>query len=129
MLKKQPFPKYLFDEMKENAGRSFRYLSNQDPVDVANELSNTMQMPWPRSQLLSAPYRSGDFDIADIKKALDCLSMEVCQVWVLSQTPVDGLEWQSKERWFRTQYTVRPLTKEWFKVGSLGYAVTSPFSG
>lgn len=119
MFRSKPIPKYLFDELKQNRARVFRYKASQDPADLANSICGAMQMPWPRSQLLSTPYTYASFDSAEVQKALSYLSMDACQVRVTSSSALPGLEWKEKERWYGTEYVVAPLTQEWFKVSAV----------
>ena len=55
-------------------------------------------------------------DHDEFRKVLSHLVSDTCRVIVTSKEPLKGLEPDKREKWYGTEYTVKPLDKEWFKV-------------
>ena len=116
LRRSQPLPQWAFEELKQLSARSFRFKEGSSASNTAVRLSQTLHQPWRRSEILSAPYTLTEIDPVEIKKALGYLMQDTCRVKVTSQKALKGLEYDQKERWYGTEYTVKPLDKDWFKV-------------
>lgn len=120
LLKSQPFPSWVYKELKQIYNMHFRFLEAHPSVsDDADDISTALHNAWPRSQIFSAPFTFTDDDPAKIKEALGYIAKESAQIFVASNKEIDGLKYDQAEKWYGTQYVVEPLKSAWFEVGNV----------
>ncbi|EAW14914.1 a-pheromone processing metallopeptidase Ste23 [Aspergillus clavatus NRRL 1] len=109
MLKEREPQQWVFDEMKNLAEVEFRFKQKSPASRFTSRLSSVMQKPMPREWLLSGSLLR-KFDPELIKKALACLQPDNFRMIVVSQEhPGD---WDSKEKWYGTEYKVQKLPQD-----------------
>lgn len=111
LLKATPPQEWAFKEIAMLNEIAFRFQEPFQPISYVTTLSSWLQKPYPRPQVLSAPLLSTEFDKDQILGTLSRLDINNCRITVASQAPVDGLEYNEKEKWYGTQYTVQPFSK------------------
>lgn len=110
LLKATPPQEWAFKEISMLNEIAFRFQEPFQPISYATTLSSWLQKPYPRSQVLSAPVLATEFDRDQILGVLSQLDIDNCRITVGSQSAVDGLEYNEKEKWYGTQYTVQPFS-------------------
>lgn len=109
LLKSTPPQEWAFREVQMLGEIDFRFQDKAKPSSYVTHLSGDMHSPYPRDYLLSAHYLWRDFSRDQIAGALSHLSVHNCRVTVASQQPLPGFEYDKKEQWYGTQYTLAPL--------------------
>lgn len=110
LLRSTPVQKWVFDEVQQLCELAYRFKEKSPPSSYTSGLSSQMQQPYPREWILSGPYLTREFDLDLIQNTLQCLSPEKCRIFVASQQLPDGSKvWDSKERWYGTEYKLQPL--------------------
>lgn len=110
LLQDAPPQESAFKEISMLNEIAFRFQETVQPISYVTTLSSWLQKPYPRSKVLSAPLLLSSFEQEHILSTLSRLSVDNCRVTVGSQTPLEGLQYNSKEHWYGTQYTVQPFT-------------------
>jgi insulysin len=118
LLKSTPPQEWAFQEVAMLSEMAFRFQDKSQPISYVTTISSWMQKPYPRDLVLAAPYLSSDFNKEQIAGAMSHLDVGNCRVTVASQQPIDGLTYDSKERWYGTQYTIKSLSEDFVKVRS-----------
>lgn len=118
LLKSQPYPEWAFRELQHLNDRAFKFVEAAESCDLAVDLCTSLQEPWSRNEILVAPYILRDFQPQEVTTALGYLDHTRCRVRVASQQPLEGLKWDKKEEWYGTEYTLRKVDDQFFKVGS-----------
>jgi len=114
LLRSTPPQEWAFREVSQLNELSFRFKEQGQPMNYVMSLAGSMQKPYPREKLLSAPWLSGTFDPELIKTTMEALKPDKARVVVGSQKPAnEGLEWDLKERWYGTEYAKVPLDESW----------------
>ena len=116
LLKATPPQEWAFREVSMISEMAFRFQEKTPPISYVTTLSSWLHKPFPRSQVLSAPYITSEFNKDQLAGALANLDVAKCRVTLASQQPVDGLEYNEKERWYGTQYTIQPLPEAFVQV-------------
>ena len=116
MLRATPPQEWAFKEQAMLNEISFRFVEKRKPSDYVTQLCTQMQKPYPREWLLSAPWLLKDWNSDLVREQLAGLTARNCRITVVSQEPVDGLEFDKKEQWYGTRYRVEPFTKEILQV-------------
>ncbi|SPO41170.1 related to STE23 - Metalloprotease involved in a-factor processing [Pseudozyma flocculosa] len=110
LLRSSKLEEWTHREVSQLSELMFRFREKSDPADYASAIATEMQMPYPREWILSGAYLSREFDLPQIQQTLDMLSPRNCRVMVAAKTLPDGTaEWEGREKWYGTEYTVRPL--------------------
>jgi insulysin len=118
LLKNQPFPAWVFEELRQMLQIRFRFLETRGPVsNAAIAISVALQSRAPRAHIFAAPYTLTDQDPKSLKHALSYLVKDKAQIIVASPVEVEGLTYNERDRWYGTEYAIDPLKSEWFKVG------------
>lgn len=115
MLKSTPPQEWMFKEQALLADIRFRFKSPSPPSTYVTSLASWMRRPCPKDQVLSSVYLINTFDSQLIKDHLEMLRPENCRILVGTQSPVPGVNYDSKEKWYGTEYTIRDLPKEFLK--------------
>jgi len=90
----------------------FKFVEKGKPSNYVTQLCSQMQKPYPRQWLLSAPWLLKEWSPELVEEQLLGLTLENCRITVASQDPLEGLEWNQKERWYGTRYRLEPLSDE-----------------
>jgi insulysin len=116
LLKSQSPQEWAFREVAMVSEIDFRFMEMPPPSHYVTTLSGNMHQPYPRQWILSAPYFARQFDSSLISRTLDFLKPENVRMTVASQTELPGRKYESKEKWYGTEYTVTPMRPELLKV-------------
>ena len=111
LLRSTPPQEWAFKEISMLSEMSFKFSEKSKPDHYVTRLSEYLHKPYPRQNLLSAPYIMKLFDKDQIIKTLSMLDVEHCRVTVASQSPLPGFTYDKKEQWYGTEYTLAPLPK------------------
>ncbi|SPO45716.1 related to STE23 - Metalloprotease involved in a-factor processing [Moesziomyces antarcticus] len=113
LLRTSNLEQWTHDEVAQLGELMFRFKEKIDPADYASSTATQMQMPYPREWVLSGAWLTRDFDRDLIKQTLDQLTPNNCRVVVMAKTLPDGsTEWESKEKWYGTEYSIKPLPQQ-----------------
>jgi insulysin len=123
LLKSQSPQEWAFREVSMVSEIDFRFMESPPPSSYVTTLSGYMHQPFPREWILSAPYLARQFDASLISRTLDFLKPENVRMTVASKTELPGKKYDSKEKWYGTEYTVLPMTPELVKVRLLPYGL------
>lgn len=115
MLRHTEPQEWAFREQSMLNEIGFKFLEKRRPMSYVTQLCTQMQNPYPRSWILSAPYLLRDWNPSLIKEQLSDLTPEKCRITVLSQDPVDGLDWNEQEKWYGTKYRIEPFDEAFIK--------------
>ena len=110
MLNDTPPQPWIFDELKRMSEVDFRFKQKAPASKTASGLSAVMQRPYPRDWLLSGPNLIRAFNPEAIKNGLAHLRPDNFRLTIVSQE-YPG-EWENKERWYGTEYTVKRFPPE-----------------
>lgn len=103
--------------MKLLSEMGFRFREKSRPESYAQGMASMLHKPYPREWVISGPYILRNWDEGLIRESLALLDVERCRVNVWSQKKLEGVEWDKKERWYGTEYTVKELDQKIVKVG------------
>ncbi len=109
MLKSEGVQQWIFDETQTVAACSFRFLSKRNPIDYTCSLANAMQI-YPPEHVLSGPYKIYEYDPGLIQSFLDFFTPQNMILFVTSKQ-FEGTT-ESKEHWYKTEYTLEDLSDE-----------------
>lgn len=119
LLKSQPFPSWVFKELRQILHIDFRFLEN--PVSVARAAMDTsvsLHERSSRARVFSEHYSLTDDGAESVKHALSFLVPDKVQVIVASPVQIEGLSYNEREQWYGTEYDITQLKRDWFEVGS-----------
>ncbi|SJX63498.1 related to STE23-Metalloprotease involved in a-factor processing [Sporisorium reilianum f. sp. reilianum] len=113
LLRTSNLEQWTHDEVAQLSELMFRFKEKIDPADYASSTATQMQMPYPREWILSGAWLTRDFDRDLIKQTLDHLTPQNCRVVLMAKTLPDGTTtWESKEKWYGTEYSIKPLPSQ-----------------
>lgn len=111
-LKATSIPAYLFQEQNAIAQLNYQYQSRKDPFDYVMKLVDSMPDEsldtFPRKTLLATEY-----DAEKIGLAASFLTPESCSITLMASPELTGVQPDRKEKWFGTEYAIRPIPKQW----------------
>ncbi len=110
LMKEQPPQGWMFDEMKNMGDVNFRFKQKSPASRFTSSISAVMQKPLPRNWLLSGSTKLRKFDADAIVKAMEFLRPDNFRLVMISQD--DRVNFDKKERWYGTEYTVQDLPSE-----------------
>lgn len=109
MMKATPPVEWMFEEQKNMAEVDFRFRQKTPASRFAHSTSSVMQKPIPRKWLLSATSKFRRFDPKAIVNAMQFLREDNFRLMIVSQ---DYADFDQKERWYGTDYTVKKIPDE-----------------
>ncbi|GAA5862935.1 hypothetical protein JCM3774_006692 [Rhodotorula dairenensis] len=111
LLKRTPVQEWAFVETQQLGKIAWRWKENGQPRDtVRNFASQLCDAAYAPPKILAGPYYATKWDPQAIRMVMDLLEMERCRVFLGSQAPRAGRDyWPKKERYYGTEYDVRPL--------------------
>jgi insulysin len=112
-LKETGIPAYLFQEKNAMAQLNYQYQERQNPFDYIMKLGDSVAeedlSTYPRNSLLST-----SFSPEKIKQAINVLTPEACSLSLLASPDVTKVVPDTREKWFGTEYAIRPIPSQWF---------------
>ncbi|KAM0792238.1 hypothetical protein ACM66B_004933 [Microbotryomycetes sp. NB124-2] len=115
LLRTNPPENWAFDEVARLSEMAFTFKEKSPPTSTTMELALGMSRPYPREMLLSAPYKSTEWNPQVIRDLLETMTPEQCRMMIASQEPIEGRDYDQKEKWYGTEYTIEPLSEKIFK--------------
>ncbi|HSX10286.1 MAG TPA: insulinase family protein, partial [Chlamydiales bacterium] len=126
-------PSYLFQEKNAMAQLNYQYQGRQDPFDYIMKLGDSIAeedlATFPRLSLLSTDYAPDQ-----IARAISVLQPETCAISLLASPDLTKVIPTQKERWFGTEYAIRPIPNQWLSKwanakpnGEIRLAEANPF--
>ncbi|KAL8293043.1 hypothetical protein RQP46_000737 [Phenoliferia psychrophenolica] len=109
LLKATPPQRWVFDEVNVLAELAFRFKEKSPPTSTSMQLSMQMSRPYPRSKLLSAPYKTPTWDAELVTSSLALLAAPNSRILVASQEPIAVPN--AKEEWYGTEYAILPTSE------------------
>lgn len=116
LIKSSPPQEWAFQEVSTLSALAFRFKEKSPPTTTAMHLSLQMSRPYPRHLLLAAPWQANTWDPELIAQHSAALGPESCRLMVASQQPLEGHEYERKEEWYGTEYTIIPMPETLLKV-------------
>lgn len=110
LIKEHPPERWIFEEMKNLSEVDFKFKQKSPASRFASTLSSVMQRPLPREWLLSGTSVLRNFEPELITRGLQHLRADNFNVEVVSQ--VYPGDWDSREKWYGTEYKVENIPKE-----------------
>ncbi len=111
-LKETGIPSYLFQEQNAIAQLNYQYQSRRDAFDYIMKLGDSLPDEeldtYPRKTLLASEY-----DSEKIAAAASFLTPETCSATLMAAPELTGVQPDRKEKWFGTEYAIRPLPSSW----------------
>jgi insulysin len=111
-LKQTGIPAYLFDEKNTMAQLNYQYQGRQDPFQYIMALGDSLPEEkietYPRNTILANQY-----DPEKIALTLSFLTPKNCAISLLAPPEQTKVFPDRKERWFGTEYAVRPVPNAW----------------
>lgn len=121
LLKSTEPQKWAFTEVSQLSSLAFRFKEKGPPTQTAMGLSLSMSKPYPRDLLLAAPYIVNEWKPEVIKAVSELLSPKNCRMLIASQKGIDGVEYELKEKWYGTEYSVVPMSEKLLTVRYLSF--------
>jgi insulysin len=120
LLRTTPPSEWAFKEVAALSSLAFRYKEKSPPTTTSMHLALTMSRPFPREKLLSAPWKSTEWNPRIIRELVEeRMRPEECRIMIASQEPVEGRTYDLKEKWYGTEYTIVPLSEKLLEVSRL----------
>jgi insulysin len=105
-------PSYLFQEKNAMAQLNYQYQGRQDPFAYISGLGDSIAeedlSTFPRNSILSTEYSA-----EKIALTLSHLTPETCSLSVLASPDLTKVIPTQKEKWFGTEYAIRPIPSQW----------------
>lgn len=119
LLRTTPPSEWAFKEVAALSSLAFRYKEKSPPTTTSMHLALTMSRPFPREKLLSAPWKSTEWNPRIIRELVEeRMKPEECRIMIASQEPVEGRTYELKEKWYGTEYTIVPLSEKLLEVSA-----------
>lgn len=112
LLKSTPPAEWAFLEVAALSTLAFRFKEKLPPTSTAMHQSLTMSKPFPRGQLLSAPWLSTEWNPKIVDDLIQSLGPEKCRIMVASQEEIEGRTYDLKEQWYGTEHTIAPMSEK-----------------
>ncbi|KAK4058930.1 metalloprotease [Microbotryomycetes sp. JL221] len=106
LLRTNPPEQWAFDEVSRLSEMAFRFKEKSPPTSTTMEIALSMSRPYPREKLLSAPWKSTQFNPNIVKQLLNNMTPQQCRIMIASQEPIEGRTYEQKEQWYGTEYTI-----------------------
>lgn len=117
LLRTTPPSEWAFKEVAALSTLAFRYKEKSPPTTTAMHLSLTMSRPYPREKLLSAPYLSSEWNPRIINDLVsERLKPEQCRILLAAKDELEGRTYESREKWYGTEYTIVPMSEKLLQV-------------
>ncbi|GAA98082.1 uncharacterized protein L969DRAFT_85999 [Mixia osmundae IAM 14324] len=111
LLKATPPQEWAWKEVQQLSEIAFRFMEKPPPQREVTTICGQMQQPVPREWVLSSPWLPKVFDPKLIAESMASLAVENCRVSIACHDPLPGLDWDSKEQWYGTEYKITPLSQ------------------
>ncbi|KAG9246960.1 Metalloenzyme, LuxS/M16 peptidase-like protein [Calycina marina] len=112
LLRDTPPESWIFEEQKGLADVDFKFREKTPASRFTSKISSVMQSKLPREWLLSGYSRLRKFDPAKIEEGLVCIRPDNFRMTVVSQKFPGS--WDSKEKWYGTEYTHEKIPMEFY---------------
>ncbi|GAA5941905.1 uncharacterized protein JCM15063_000815 [Sporobolomyces koalae] len=106
LLRSNPPGEQTFKEVAALSQLAFRFKEASSPQNTTSMLSMTMSKPYPRAKLLSAPWLCTEWHPQQVDELVQLLTPQNCRMFVVAQKEVGGREYQEREKWYGTEYTI-----------------------
>ena len=109
LLRQHPPAEWAFLEVAQLSKLAFRFKEKSPPSSSASRLSMTMSRPYPRDQVLSAPWICSEFYPHKIAQLVATMTPQNCRITLGSKAEVGGRTYAEKEEWYGTEFTIEPM--------------------
>jgi insulysin len=114
MLKASTLQQFHHAEIRSLSEIRYRFKEKRKPEEYVATLSDLLQRPYTRENLLSASMKVWDWDEGEIRDTLNMLSVNTGRVMVMAKNLDDvspNVPWV-KEKWYETEYKLQRLPEE-----------------
>ncbi|MBW0479884.1 hypothetical protein O181_019599 [Austropuccinia psidii MF-1] len=109
LLRATPPQEWAFKEQVLLSKTRFKFKSPTSPSSYVTSLASWLRRPCPREKIISSVYLAEKFDDKLIQENLQFLHPQNCRILVGTQNPLDGINYNLKEEWYGTKYTIKDL--------------------
>lgn len=106
----------IFDEIKLISNTSFRFATEDTPVNNVENLCESMHL-YPPEDYMAGSELYYDFDPKAITMVVDHLTPSKLNVMITTKDPPDGIKFEMVEKWFGTRYVdvaiTEPVRNKW----------------
>ncbi|MDD9179404.1 MULTISPECIES: insulinase family protein [Aliivibrio] len=106
LIKQQGFDEWRYSEKKAVLESAFQFQEKSKPLDLVSHLVMNLQR-YHAEDAMYADYMMEGYHEQQIKDLLEQLTPEKMRVTLVAQ----GLEYDHKDKWYHTPYSVHPLTE------------------
>lgn len=93
-----------FNELQQIELNTFRFMSEQDPIDNVEQLICNMKY-YPSKHILSGPHLYFEYNMDAIQNVIKYLTGSRNFNVMISKNDIPGIVFNKKEKWFGTEYT------------------------
>jgi insulysin len=112
ILKSHPPEEWSFQEVSILSTIAFQFKEKSRPSSYVLNLTSRMQQPFiPEELLLKSSYVMDSWDRELVSSMLSHLREDNCRIMISCRDGVEGVEWDTKEEWYGTDYTIRKSDK------------------
>lgn len=115
LLKSTPPQEWAFKEDALLSEIRFRFKSPSPPSQYVTSLATWLRRPCPKEKVISSVYLSDTFDSQLIKDHFNLLRPDNCRILLGTQTPLPDVDYDRKEQWYGTEYTIQPFPESFLK--------------
>ncbi|XP_032526586.2 nardilysin-like [Danaus plexippus] len=114
MLKKLGPSERIYDEIRTIEETSFRFDEESQPSDYVETLSENMHF-FPPQHYITGDRLYYKYDPKGIKSLLDLMRADTVNIMILSNKHPKPIKYDSKEKWFGTEYKREAINPAWLK--------------
>jgi insulysin len=115
-MREKPFPKYVFDEVQQQAIRDYEYQPREDAFNIAMKnaemITHEDLSTYPEQNLIIQK-----FDPHDVTALLDYMTPQNTRFLIKAPVALTGLKSTHREKWLGVSYAIKPIDpaviKEW----------------
>ncbi|KAH9461095.1 hypothetical protein Pst134EA_017404 [Puccinia striiformis f. sp. tritici] len=119
LLKSTPPQEWAFKEQALLSEIRFRFKSASPPSSYVTSLASWLRRPSPPNKVISSIYLSDQFNPKLIQEHLELLKPENSRILIGTQHALPGINYDCKEEWYGTEYTIQDLPASFLETSSL----------
>ncbi|KAJ0173096.1 hypothetical protein K1T71_011272 [Dendrolimus kikuchii] len=102
----------IYEEIKIIEETSFRFQEESQPADYVETLAENMHF-YPPEHYITGDSLYYKYDPKGIAELLDCMTADSVNIMILSNKHTKPIHYDTKEKWFGTEYKRQVKPKEW----------------
>ncbi|KAL0818303.1 hypothetical protein ABMA28_008789 [Loxostege sticticalis] len=104
----------IYNEIKAIEETGFRFDEESQPADYVEMLSENMHQ-YPPEHYITGDRLYYKYDPKGITELLDCMRADTVNIMILSNKHSTPIQYDTKEKWFGTQYRREEIPKNWLE--------------